>query len=226
MKAKLKSIALFTWVKFLDLIGFGDDEPEEEPNVTADQILAGIDNTMTAANLKIDELNSRSTELEEAEEAFIHEIKNESLTPRQKKNSLRQVKRLRERMAAVDSRIGIYNRTIDLQAKMIDKIEDALAASMGKVDDEHLASIMTQFEENMASLEDLDAASDELNLLSLPKPSPREEEELAQLEAEIMGTSQDKPVKREPEVESEPSDIEKKVEEELDKITDSEAIKE
>jgi len=171
--------------------------PEEAKQIfdraeTPAELLRGLDALLTRNEIEFKELDREIQKLEAIEKAETAKIREGVCEGRQKRNALLYIQRLRKQMDNYENRLRIYDRNIKLQLDLIGKIQDMEAMKLKGVDEEHIDRILAEFEESLERYRETVGAA-ELVEGSLRATSAKEERELAQLEAEIMGKAPEGP---------------------------------
>lgn len=118
---------------------------------TTRELLKGLDDLLTRNELEHDVVNREITALEEREQAEIRRVQGGELPPRQKRNALLAIKRLRKQMDNLANRLAIYDKNMNLHINLIGKIQDMEAMQLKGVEEQQIDGIMEDFEENFES---------------------------------------------------------------------------
>jgi hypothetical protein len=155
---------------------------------THTDLLKGLDELITRNEMEAKEINEEIVKVEETGREEEEKIREGSLPERQRRSTLLHIKRLRTQMDLYESRLRIYERNMDLLQRLMGKIQQMEAMKLSGIDEAKIDEIALAFDEKREKYEDLIASSQahEVGKVGL---SAREDRELSQLEAEILGVS-------------------------------------
>ena len=149
-------------------------------------MLKKLDKNLTKNEVRLEQLKKQILHLEQMEQQEITQIQKGKMTQRQERFSLQNIKNLRVRLARLEKRADIYQRNVQLQLRLIEKIEDVQAMHMQGVEEDQIDEILAEFElsidEYNEILQTSITSTKELNFAS------EQPEELVRLKAEICGT--------------------------------------
>lgn len=168
------------------------------------ELRRGLDEIVTRNEVELKEVEREIDKLEKIELAEKDKVKAGTLSPREKDNTLRYIKRLRTRMDSYQKRHKIHQENIDLHLALLDRIDEMEAMELKAVKQEQIEEIAVDYEERVEKHKEIVAAGKIAN-----EREPRahddvaDRKELEALEREILqeDKSGEEPAKEEPEAE-------------------------
>ena len=106
------------------------------------ELKRGLDEIVTRNEVELKEVEREIDKLEKIELAEKEKVKGGALSPREKDNTLRYIKRLRSRMDSYQKRHKIHDDNIDLHNTLLDKITEMEAMELKAVTPRMMAAMM------------------------------------------------------------------------------------
>ena len=168
---------------------FSTGAKSEQIEDTSASMLEKLDKNLTKNEVRLEQLQKQILHLEQMERQEIEKIQKGKMTRRQERFSLQNVKNLRIRLTRLEQRMNIYQHNIQLQLRLIERIEDVQAMHMQGIEEDQIDDILAEFELSMEEYSEILQTSaipaKELNFFS------EQSEEMALLKAEICGATSD-----------------------------------
>jgi len=173
------------------------------------ELRRGLDEIVTRNEVELKEVEREIDKLEKIELAEKEKVKSGTLSPREKDNTLRYIKRLRTRMDSYQKRHKIHQENIDLHLALLDRIDEMEAMELKAVKQEQIEEIAVDYEERVEKHKEIVAAG---RIASEREPRAHDDvadrKELEALEKEILAEdgkeTPEEPVAEEPD---EPEDV-------------------
>lgn len=182
------------------------------------ELRRGLDEIVTRNEVELKEVEREIDKLEKIELAEKDKVKAGTLSPREKDNTLRYIKRLRTRMDSYQKRHKIHQENIDLHLALLDRIDEMEAMELKAVKQEQIEEIAVDYEERVEKHKEIVSAG---KIASEREPRAHDDlndrKELDALEREILdedGKQEDEKATEKEEPLDEPSDAE--LEEEIE----------
>ncbi|MEZ0229967.1 MAG: hypothetical protein ACAI25_15190 [Planctomycetota bacterium] len=177
------------------------------------ELRRGLDEIVTRNEVELKEVEREIDKLEKIELAEKDKVKAGTLSPREKDNTLRYIKRLRTRMDSYQKRHKIHQENIDLHLSLLDRIDEMEAMELKAVKQEQIEEIAVDYEERVEKHKEIILAG-EAAAGREPRAhdDSRDRKELDALEKEILSEGKDgeEPEAEQPrdELEDEDEDLE------------------
>lgn len=113
------------------------------------ELRRGLDEIVTRNEVELKEVEREIDKLEKIELAEKEKVKAGTLSPREKDNTLRYIKRLRTRMDSYQKRHKIHQENIDLHLALLDRIDEMEAMELKAVKQEQIEEIAVDYEERV-----------------------------------------------------------------------------
>lgn len=166
------------------------------------ELRSSLDAEITENEVYAGQIERELVKLGEQIDEQKNEIRAGQLSDRLKLNALRNIKRLNTRVQSYERRLQILQENIDLHFQVLNQIDEMEAMEMKAIKREQIDEIAVDYEERLEKHRDL------VNAVRASVPDTEyedvlEKQELAALEAEIMGINankaqEKKPVSKEP----------------------------
>ncbi|MBI4576486.1 MAG: hypothetical protein HY722_09515 [Planctomycetes bacterium] len=150
------------------------------------EVLKGLDDLLTRNELEHGVVNKEIAALEAREQAEIARVRAGDLPPRQKRNALLAIQRLRKQMDNLENRLAIYDKNMNLHINLIGKIQDMEAMQLKGVDEQDIDRVVEDFEEHFESWMNSVTAG-EAATEAASRAVAQDEAEIARLEREVVG---------------------------------------
>ena len=178
------------WFDKLKEAILGKRLPEEtrralEESDDARQTLSRLDSLITRNEMEIRRLNRELGRLEEMESSEKKKLKAGEVGERAKRTILRTIQRLRTRMDALENRITIYERNVNLHLMLIGRLQQAEAMKAAGVSEDEVSEVMMDFESEWEAYEEVMEAARSVQPVEV-QAQVGDEKELKALEEEIL----------------------------------------
>ncbi len=168
------------------------------------ELRRGLDEIVTRNEVELKEVEREIDKLEKIELAEKDKVKAGTLSPREKDNTLRYIKRLRTRMDSYQKRHKIHQENIDLHLALLDRIDEMEAMELKAVKQEQIEEIAVDYEERVEKHKEIVAAG---RIASEREPravdDQHDRKELDALEKEILAEDGKEPEEEAKETEDE-----------------------
>jgi hypothetical protein len=122
------------------------------------ELRRGLDEIVTRNEVELKEVEREIDKLEKIELGEKEKVKAGTLSPREKDNTLRYIKRLRTRMDSYQKRHKIHQENIDLHLALLDRIDEMEAMELKAVKQEQIEEIAVDYEERVEKHKEIVAA--------------------------------------------------------------------
>jgi hypothetical protein len=172
------------------------------------ELRRGLDEIVTRNEVELKEVEREIDKLEKIELTEKDKVKTGTLSPREKDNTLRYIKRLRTRMDSYQKRHKIHQENIDLHLALLDRIDEMEAMELKAVKQEQIEEIAVDYEERVEKHKEIVSAG---KIAAEHEPSAlhdaSERRELDALEKEILGENATPPEAETDDVEVEEPEV-------------------
>lgn len=158
-------------------------------------LLQGLDSLITQNEVEVDKINEEIAALEEVESREMGRVRSGELPDRSKNNVLRRIQRLRKQMDNLEERQRIYNRNINLQIDLVGRVQALDAMELRGVDEDKIDDILADYEDELTRYQGV-MDSENLSVGDLDRILD-DTQDLAALEAEVMGSPNSMPTEPE-----------------------------
>jgi hypothetical protein len=166
------------------------------------ELRRGLDDIVTRNEVELKDVEREIDKLEKIELAEKDKVKAGELSPREKDNTLRYIKRLRTRMDSYQKRHKIHQENIDLHLSLLDRIDEMEAMELKAVKQEQIEEIAVDYQERVEKHKEIVTAG---RIAAQEEPrahdDTHERRELDALEKEILAEDGKEPETEKPEAE-------------------------
>jgi hypothetical protein len=150
------------------------------------ELRRGLDEIVTRNEVEARDIEREIEKLARLEADQKERIAAGSLTKREKTNTLREIQRLRRRMASLEKRHRIHQDNIDLHLGLFDQITEMEAMELKRVSQQQIEEIAVDYDERYEKHRDIMQTARAAAGLEVAYEDSAEQAELAALEREIL----------------------------------------